>query len=343
LLSTVGYAETFDSAHRRTLAWFANQDGTADLRALARTVTSEIAREWFGLPDFADLMNDDADPGPPIPATAPPPMRETRPARCPVDFLHSSQYIFRPNPTTALETVARRRGRVIFDAAQAFVSGHVSAKCGSRPTLLEALRGDSRYRGNYNAAVVGAINGFAVPTSSSLLSILDTWIETLEIGRLRQWYASLPLEQVGELQKVFSLTDFRKPLADALLRAFVERPVPDLLHRTAVGHGQLGDVPVKPGDRVVISLASAALAAQEQGQADFWTILFGGDRSPEAGTGPLHACPGQSMAFGTLFGIITALLSQETLRRKGKLTLTYDAKHASALAAAAPIAKQQSY
>jgi hypothetical protein len=38
------------------------------------------------------------------------------------------------------------------------------------------------------------------------------------------------------------------------------------------------------------------------------------------------------MAFGTMFGVISALLSQTKLRKLAKLTLTYDVKHAIALA-----------
>jgi Dyp-type peroxidase family len=264
-LSKIGYAEAFDGARRRTLNWFADQNGTADLRGLARTVISEIAQEWFGLPDFGAFMNADADPGPPIISTSGAPADHSPRARCPVDFLQSSQFIFRPNPTTALKEVATRRGRVIYEAAGAFLRQMPEkvtiGTTGKRLTLLETLSARN-YEGDWNAALVGAINGFSVPTSSSLLSILDTWIETLELGRLRCWYDSLSAQEREQLGKSCELADFRKPLADALTQAFIQRPVPDLLHRTAVAATMLGDTKIHPGDRVVVSLASAAIAAQ---------------------------------------------------------------------------------
>jgi len=331
LLSKIGYTETFAFAHELTLKWFAAKKGKAFLPELATHVVSRVAGKHFGLPDFGALMNADPDPGQPLDLNAPPRVDELPPARCPADFINAGQYIFRPNPSETLAAAGARRGRVILEAADKFIQGR-----GPEGTLLEALQKDPRFDGNLNAAIVGAVNGYCVPTSGSFLGIMAAWIDADEIGRLRQWYSSLSDAERKAIAVADDLPDCDNPLVHAMLRAFVQRPIPDLLHRTAVSNTRVGNVQdIEPGERVVISLASAALAAYEDdgGRGDYWTVLFGGDYRQSKR--PLHSCPGQKMALGTLLGIICAILPQSHLRAMPtlRLTLEYDPDRADDLAA----------
>ncbi len=279
-----------------------------DVQQLGRIVVSGVAEGVFGLPDNT-LM------------TAGPDLTgEQLPARCPGDFQRVSQFVFHPNPSSTLTQVAQARGAVIERAVEDYVRAVQASEYDELPDWL-TLPGATAARQAEHAkkTLVGSINGFAVPTSASFTSILVQWIESKELWR---WQAWLGLAENAYLRDPSSRLDATSLESSALLvaaeKAMMRAPVPDLLHRTAVERSLIGSEPVEPGDRVVISLASATA---EGGKTE---LLFGGARDATLGPErqkPLHACPGRAMAEGVLLGMLVGLLSEPSLYRADRITL----------------------
>jgi deferrochelatase/peroxidase EfeB len=279
-----------------------------DVQQLGRIVVAGVAEGVFGLPDNA-LMTA----GPDLPGDEPP-------ARCPGDFQRVSQYIFHPNPSSTLAEVARARGAVVEHAVEEYVRKVVFSENGALPAWLTLPGATAEQQAAYaKKTLIGSINGFVVPTSASFTSILVQWIESKELWRWQTW---LGLPENALLRDASVRFDAPSLEASALLvaaeRAMMRAPVPDLLHRTVVERSLVGSEPLEPGDRVVISLGSAAA---ESGKPE---ILFGGARSADLGPDrqkPLHACPGRAMAEGVLLGMLVGLLSEPSLRRADRITL----------------------
>jgi deferrochelatase/peroxidase EfeB len=279
-----------------------------DVQQLGRIVVSGVAEAVFGLPDNTSM-------------TAGPDLAGGQsPARCPGDFQRVSQFIFHPNPSATLTEVAKARGAVVEHAVDDYVRAVQASEYDELPDWL-TLPGATAARQAEHAkkVLVGAINGFAVPTSASFTSILVQWIESKELWRWQTW---LGLSENVYLRDPSSRLDAGTLETSALLvaaeKAMMRAPVPDLLHRTAVERSLIGSEPVEPGDRVVISLASATA---EGGKT---ALLFGGARDAALGPDrqkPLHACPGRAMAEGVLLGMLVGLLSEPSLRRADRITL----------------------
>ncbi|MFZ5891849.1 MAG: hypothetical protein ACOY0T_12405 [Myxococcota bacterium] len=331
-------SEAYSCAFSQTKAWLEKRrDGSVDLRQLAREVIYDVARILIGTPE------------PPKMDGGPEQSGAQEPARCPLDFQRVSQFIFHPRPSVALSRVAQTRGKVVLDAITAFVSDTAPRGRFSKFFRERILRQESettQYTGVacdefelYGArgeasALTGLINGFAVPTSGSFLSVMNQWCDSEEVYRLQRW---LLQKSPGEAELRARLlaneatdADVRHgTLFNALVDAMMRAPVPDLLHRVATGlphptHGaddEIEGVLLSRGDRVVVSLSSAAVDARRRGKQDFAAVLFGGDR--DALDYPVHACPGQKMAFGVLLGMIVGILSQRGLTISGPLSLRF--------------------
>lgn len=291
-----------------------------DVRDLVGTVVAKVAGKWFGIPDFAELMNDAPEPPPAFAVPKQPATPDKLlPARCPVDLQRISQYVFHPNPTDVLEKDAMQRGASVREAGDRFVR----QRPGPSP-LLDYLD-EHGYSGDRNAAVVGALNGFSAPTSANCVSVLVQWAELGVLQRWQSWYATESREQDLEQALTASgsaLPDPRHPLVADVLSRMMARSIPDLLYRTATREVRLApDVTVAQGERVVVSLGSAAIDARAFDPAGYWTVLFGGDRL--AASYPAHACPGQPMALGTILGVAAAVLGERQLIRYAPLLFVF--------------------
>jgi Dyp-type peroxidase family len=315
-LQGVSRKETFISARDATREWFSSARAMkqADLKDLARRVVGRVAGEWFGLPgrelDSSMTSDDDA-------------RDERPPARCPVDFQHVSQFIFHPNPTATLAQIARSRGQIIAAVVEQFLRAPSKAARAPKALLTELVK--PGFHGSNRAALIGSINGFSVPTSGSFVSVMDQWMESRELWSWQRWLlAKGPDGEHGLQERLLAEPELEDLLQNALLDAFLHTlanaPVPDLLHRRATSAGMAGEVEIRTDDRIVVSLASAVANTPPGTPPDF-SLLFGGKRD---GHGPLHACPGQDMAFGTLLGMLVGVLSQRNLRYEQRLTLGFD-------------------
>jgi hypothetical protein len=333
----ISSVEAYRSAYARTLSWFeAPRDGIADLRQLAREVIYDVARELIGTPPTMDAGPETSSP--------------LRPPGCPLDFQRVSQFVFHPRPSVALARLAEARGKVLLDAITGFVSDPAPLSRFSkffRERVAKQEPETTQYTGTEDAgfelnglagegsALTGLINGFSVPTNGSFLSIANQWLDTQRIYRLQRW---LLQSGDGEREQRARLlegnpepTDISEgPLFSAMIEAMANGPVPDLLHRVATGSTQpthaaddeIEGVLLSRGDRVVVSLSSAAIDAQRRGKRDFASILFGGNR--DALDYPVHACPGQKMALGVLTGMLVGILRQPGLGVVQALTLRFN-------------------
>ena len=335
---SIGSCEAYRSAYSLTRRWLeGREDGSIDLRQLSREVIFSVARELIGTPEppAMDAGPERASSGPPL--------------RCPVDFQRVSQFIFHPRPSVALAQTAEVRGKVVLDTMTAFVSDPAPAARFSRFFRERITKTESEFtqytgdeaedfelnglRGEASA-LTGLINGFCVPTSGTFLSVMSQWLDSERIHRLKRWLlqnSDAELEQrerlLGGEPESFDIT--HGPLFEAMVEAMMRAPIPDLLHRVATGShhashaadDEIDGVLLSRGDRVVVSLSSAAIDARRHGRHDFASVLFGGDR--DAVDYPVHACPGQKMAFGVLSGMFVAILSLPELAISSPLSLTF--------------------
>ena len=99
-----------------------------------------------------------------------------------------------------------------------------------------------------------------------------------------------------------------------LIRAMQERPVPDMIYRTATVDRPLGAVTIKKDETVVLSIASVTTEILSQGRSDI-SPIFGGLRSDLVH--PTHACPAYNAGFGLLLGMVAALVEHRALRPMG--------------------------
>lgn len=319
--------QAYECAFAETQAWFRAQTRSdVDVITLGRDVTYAVAVKLFGLPGTPYLSSEEE-----LTPTADPP------ARCPIDFQRVSQFIFGPRPSAALGEVARSRGGVVKQQLSAFLASPESAdspfcrhyRAGSKSldespvNVAPALAGMA----GEVSALNGLVNGFAVPTSASFVSVLMQWLDSQRLWHHQRWLYGKTSDDEGYRAELVRGTASeedlgRGPLWQGIVEALSNAPVPELLHRVATGTSRLGGVEITPGKRVVVSLASAALEGRLQGDAKAWAVLFGGDRESDGKA--VHACPGQRMAFGVLLGMLVGVLTQKNLTRLDKTRITFE-------------------
>jgi hypothetical protein len=106
-----------------------------------------------------------------------------------------------------------------------------------------------------------------------------------------------------------------------------------MVHRTAMNTGNVAKDPcgcsgvdIEAGEIVALHLGAAAHEAKLERAADAWKFLFGDlpQEDKQRLGKPVHACPGQNMAFGVIAGTVVALLGQKRLKKipLDPLTLT---------------------
>jgi hypothetical protein len=170
-------------------------------------------------------------------------------------------------------------------------------------------------------AWLGAVNGFTVPTGENFTLIMYSWLQSRVFWRLQQEYRAVP---TGSL-------DFLRGgpppgfLFRETLRTMQESPVPFLLHRRVrEAHDVSPGVRATPATPVVINLTSAAAEALDDGSLDP-AVLFGGAyKSNKGPRDPVHACPGQEMAWGVMMGLAAAVFEQKNVMSEGLLAVSVD-------------------
>lgn len=309
-LATIGEREAFHLARgimEQVLSALPEAGGKRrfSARELAREVIGRISAELFGMPDGTNMLASGTE------AAAGEPK-----SRCPLDFTRVSQLVFNPEPTATLTAVANERGAAVDAAVRPFAQGE-------KPSRFCSYLRHEGFSGDLTQALIGAINGFVVPTSGSFLSALSQWIDGEDLWQLRRWLLAEPADVRDlkwRLKTGTDVTDLdirQNRLTNSLIAAMTRAAVPELLHRKVVDSGSIEGFPVRAGERVVINLGSAAAHTGD------WNLLFGGDYA--ADSRPLHACPGQKMAFGVLLGMFTVLLRLPNLSAGPGLVLSFDA------------------
>ena len=269
--------------------------GTIDLRPMGLHVLARLSSAWFGVP------RNPSDPAKLVEVLQ--------------GALEAARYIFSPNPSTFVTTSAQTKGKTLQHEAEAFVNA-VLGGLEQPPALVAPLFERA-------AAVSGAgkvevltrtfanlVQGFSAPTQGSFLAVMHRWTTTGELWRLQQSLLAIPKPTAGprEFESVQAV------LGKALIGGMQSRPVPDVVHRTAVQHARIGNVDVKPGDAIIVGLESAAAAAKQPGATEF---LFGGDYKEGASGVPTHACSGREMGLGVVLGMMCAVMESGALRAEG--------------------------
>lgn len=271
-----------------------------EIREVNEYVLAQLLRDWFGLDekeapgllvaagfDWACLADD-------------------APARYPGAFYTPSRYTFQPQPTAAVERLAKREGQHLRKKTAAYLQAvDVRLKAPVTRAVLDALKQAS---GNgstdYDLAartIAGAIMGFVPTTDNNLRRVVDEWLRDQTLWRLR---ARIPADSLA------SHDDGKRALIGPLMQAMMLRPMPEFIWRTAVIEHPLtksdgSEFLVKPDDRVVLGLISATHQGLERGEQNVVPV-FGGDRWAEPA--PRHACPARRSAMGVMAGILSAIV-----------------------------------
>jgi hypothetical protein len=145
--------------------------------------------------------------------------------------------------------------------------------------------------------LVGIMIGFLPPTEGNLRLSLYQWLDEKMLWRVQR---SLLTSEEADLY-----IRANAAISTPLMQAMQKRPAPDTLWRLAVQETDLNGTTVQPGDIVIAGLVSATMEDAGRGNINVRPV-FGGDRS--AAVHPVHACPGQKFAMGTMLGILSALL-----------------------------------
>lgn len=223
-----------------------------------------------------------------------------RKPRCPGDFMQPSRYCFYPDPGPAVIDYGERHGRRLREEAGKYFDAMIKAGKEPAAPLSKAIFNAAPFTGNPDriaSTVIGVMTGFLPPTDGNLRSALYEWLEEKTLWRIQRSLESLPRPR--------TYADAASVLEEPLRRAMQKRPAPDLVWRTAKGDPhKLGDAAVEADDKIVIGIVSATMA-KAANDLDVYPV-FGGDRSGKSP--PVHACPAYKFAFGTMIGILAALL-----------------------------------
>ncbi|MEO1493802.1 MAG: hypothetical protein AAFV19_16740 [Pseudomonadota bacterium] len=314
MYSAVDRKRAFTDSRAAAQAWLdkhvpSGEDGTVvDLREFINDVMGQLAVDWFGLPTDGSI-----DVGG-VPGDKP---------NVPDDLVPVSLYFFGPKPADVVAEEAKRRGNALTDAVKTWTK-----KVWDNPpkdTLLSHLIASGEFDVERTAVTVaGTTSGFVGPTGGMLTRALVGWKQRVTNGEREGeelWHVQRNLAvAVAQNKGVFDLAAAEAAIYQTLAFTMKSAPAPDLLHRVAIRKAKLGKFEIKPGDRIVLGIGSAA--RDDPGSE---RLLFGGDFKG-AKTATAHACPGQELAWGVMLGMIATLLFQtkiepETGRFNLRLTI----------------------
>jgi Dyp-type peroxidase family len=288
-----------------------------------------LCREWFGLPEKSDEVEAggsrwDWKPGDSV--------------LYPGHFTAPSRYFFQPWPGDSAEEYGIRHGEALRRSFAALVKRHrddpakkpvLDAAKPLTAVILKAFErrdpaGDPEADDLAGRTMAGAMMGFLPTLDGNLRLSLNEWLRDGTFWSLRG-----ALKDRVDQDPLAALRTAQELLEQPLRKAMQLRPSPEVVWRTVTRDGKIGAVPVRTGDKVVISLVSAtqqSRAASWPGdEADVYPI-FGGNRREDPH--PTHACPGYESAMGALLGVIYALLERKESMRPSPapLALTLDGK-----------------
>ena len=262
---------------------------------LADLTLAALSKHWFGIPDGDTVL-----------AGGRPTSEDTRP-RCPFHSFPPSRYIFSsPQPRRAVLAMGQKFGQELLDGVRQFVRKHNGGRWRDQlkdqgklsRAVFETLEPDDDA---VAANLVGLLEGFLPTVYGNFLKVINLWTTDESLWRLQQ-----QLRLSGRIDYHHA----RGVLGQPLMKAMMQRPVPDLLYRTATRDVDLGGVRIAAGERVVLSIAAATQDMTSRGELSIAPV-FGGMRSQAVH--PTHACPGYEMAMGVLLGMMAALLQAGTL------------------------------
>jgi hypothetical protein len=191
--------------------------------------------------------------------------------------------------------------------------------------LIDALLSEKYMGGDEDAvarAWIGAVNGFAVPTSENFELAMMAWLGAQgSFWRLQQAFVG---NKTGSL--AFLHEDKGGFLACALVTTMQHVPVPFVLHRRVKKNREVSPgVMATPETPVVLSLMSAGNELLERESPDS-SVLFGGVYKAKKGAdAPVHACPGKEMALGVIMGLAAAVFERKNVVSEGPLVVSFDA------------------
>ncbi|HWO13570.1 MAG TPA: hypothetical protein VNN80_28910, partial [Polyangiaceae bacterium] len=254
-----------------------------ELLELAKSVVSEVSREWFGLP------------------------RDRRG----YEVHHTAALsIFSPHPEPAVREAARALGAGL-EASLA------SALQGEPPELAKFL-GERGFTGDIGMALVGGAQGTLAATVGSFVSVASHCLEGGRLGRLTAWLATPEGQSWRAEPAARERAGEDAPIVREVRAALCARPAPDLLHRTVVVETELGGLELERGERVVVSLRSAQASGLDASERA--ALPFGGEY-PAADLGPKHPCPGREAALGVILALLLTLLEND-VRSEGALRVS---------------------
>ena len=296
---------------------------SVDLKEVIEKALEAICRQWFGLP---------AEPCEIRTGGARWDWKYGDPPYYPGHFTAPSRYIFQPRPGQSVEAFGSLYGQALRRAFADLIKRQRDAS--SKPPVLDAdaplakaiLSTFPRRDAGDTAAddlaarnMVGALMGFLPTVDGNLRQSINEWLRDGSFWSLRT--------ALADCDPATPFANAEKLIESPLKKTMQLRPAPELIWRTATGHGQIGDEPVRPGDRVVLALVSAtqqSLEASRPGDNPEIYPIFGGDRHETVH--PTHACPGYQAAMGAMLGVISALLEIKEATRPSlaPLALTLD-------------------
>ncbi|GAO38097.1 hypothetical protein SCH01S_03_00720 [Sphingomonas changbaiensis NBRC 104936] len=313
VVSSISEQDAFAVAHQASSAiltqvfdLYAALDGVRsgkfDLRRDYITpALAAVSKYWFGFPD---------GPPPSYPPQKPPANCaiawggwswsqefEQKP-HCPGYFTSPSRYCFFPDPGKTVEEFGIKHGQALHAVARDYFK---QARLPTSPApvapiaaaLFQQIGDDDELA----RTLVGIMIGFLPPTEGNLRLSLFEWLDEKILWRAQR--ALLTSAETDPFKRADAT--IRVPL----MQAMQKRPAPETLWRLAVQKADLNGASVDEGDIIIAGLVSATMEDAARGDVNV-TPVFGGDRS--APTHPVHACPGQKFAMGTMLGILSALL-----------------------------------
>ena len=279
------------------VAGVAGVEVTMEVKDVVDGVLAGLSEKWFGVPDGTQVVGGGWHWS-----------KENLPPTCPGHFHSPSRYIFQPNPGDEAAQVGERHGQRLREAVLLYVE---EQRQKSRSTDALLARGlfdsipDPNENGRLASTLIGVMMGFLPTVDGNLRGLLYEWVNDRSLWDHQIAY----LSSTGADAFERASRSLRQPLQRTLLL----RPVPELVWRTALTRHNLGPLEVTPGERIVVSIVSAAqeLLLDDVDDDKVLSVLFGGLRADSPH--PTHACPGYKMATGVMLGLLAGLLETAQL------------------------------
>lgn len=289
-------------------------------------VLGTLCQHWFGLPE--------TDPGDNIRMEGARWDADRRRASYPGHFTAPSRFVFQPNPGPSVERFGRDYGKTVTAAFSRWIKSAVASPAAPWPTSPNGEPapigariwkefGTTKPVDFIASTLVGAMMGLLPTIDGNLRRSLNEWLYDGTFWTLRERWQGIDPALREETRAAELLDRAQAMLGKPLLRAMQLRPSPELVWRTATRDHDLAGVAIAAGDKVVVSIVSAAQQCLAAGVDDDYMLFGGNKKGPDA---PTHACPGYEAAMGVMLGFISALLEAgESVRPSAvPLALTFE-------------------